>query len=33
MDQGKGEEKMLLNAVEVDGEKLKGRLTGIFTNG
>jgi hypothetical protein len=26
----KGEEKLLLEAVEVDGSKLKGRFTGIF---
>jgi hypothetical protein len=29
----RGEEKLLLDAVQVDGSKLKGRLTGIFENG
>jgi hypothetical protein len=29
----RGEEKLLLEAVQVDGSKLKGRLTGIFANG
>ena len=26
----KGDEKLLMDAIEVDGEKLKGRFTGIF---
>lgn len=26
----KGDEKMLMNAVEVDGDRLQGRFTGIF---
>lgn len=26
----KGDEKLLMNAVEIDGSKLKGRFTGIF---
>lgn len=29
----KGDEKLLLDAVEVDGSKLDGRFTGIFKNG
>jgi hypothetical protein len=29
----KGEEKLLMDAVEVDGARLKGRFTGIFENG
>ncbi len=29
----KGNEKLLLAAVQVDGSKLQGRFTGIFTNG
>lgn len=29
----KGEEKLLMDAVEVDGSKLDGRFTGIFRNG
>ena len=29
----KGDEKLLLDAVQVAGDKLKGRFTGIFTNG
>jgi len=28
----KGEEKLLMDAVEVDGSKLEGRFTGIFEN-
>ena len=29
----KGDEKMLMDAVEIDGSKLDGRFTGIFENG
>ncbi len=29
----KGDEKLLLDAVQVDGDKLKGRFTGIFGDG
>jgi hypothetical protein len=29
----KGAEKLLMDVVEVDGSKLQGRFTGIFTNG
>jgi hypothetical protein len=29
----KGEEKLLMDAIEVDGAKLDGRFTGIFENG
>lgn len=29
----KGAEKLLMDAIEVDGEKIKGRFTGIFENG
>ena len=29
----KGDEKLLVDAVEIDGAKLSGRFTGIFKNG